>query len=48
VRDWSDLHERMHFIVHLFRVFHLDEKLSDPPFTPAEVKSFSRGVIPES
>jgi hypothetical protein len=47
VRDWSDLHERMHFIVHLFRVFHLNEKLSDPPFTPAEVKSFSRGVIPE-
>ena len=46
VRDWSDLHERMHFIVHLFRVFHLSEKLADPPFTPAEVESFSRGVIP--
>jgi hypothetical protein len=46
VRDWSDLHQRMHFIVHLFRVFQLDEKLSDPPFTPAEVASFSRGVIP--
>ena len=22
-RDWSDLHQRMHYIVHLFRVFHL-------------------------
>jgi len=47
VRDWSDLHQRMHFIVHLFRVFHFDEKLSDPPFTPAEVGSFKRGVIPD-
>jgi len=47
VRDWSDLHQRMHFIVHLFRAFQLNEKLSDPPFTPAEVKSFSRGVIPD-
>ena len=46
VRDWSDLHQRMHFIVHLFRVFQLNEKLAEPPFTPAEVASFSRGVIP--
>ena len=46
VRDWSDLHQRMHFIVHLFRVFQLNEKLDQPPFTPAEVASFSRGVIP--
>ena len=46
VLDWSHLNQRMHYIVHLFRAFHLNEKLSDPPFTPAEVKSFSRGVIP--
>ena len=46
-RDWGDLHQRMHYIAHLFRVFHLNEQLADPPFTPAEVASFSRGVIPE-
>jgi hypothetical protein len=46
-RDWSDLHQRMHYIVHLFRVFHLSEPLSEPPFTPQEVATFSRGVIPD-
>jgi hypothetical protein len=46
-RDWSDLHERMHYIVHLFRVFHLSEQLSQPPFTSEEVASISHGVIPE-
>ena len=46
-RDWSDLHQRMHYIVHLFRAFHLSEQLGKPPFTPAQVASFSRGVIPE-
>jgi hypothetical protein len=45
-RDWSNPHQRMHYIVHLFRVFHSNEKLTEPPFTPAEVASFSRGVIP--
>jgi hypothetical protein len=47
VRDWSDLNQRMHFIVHLFRVFQLNESLSGPPFTAAEVESFSRGRIPD-
>ena len=46
-RDWSDLHQRMHYIVHLFRVFHLSEQLAQPPFKPDQVASFSRGVIPE-
>jgi len=46
-RDWSDLNQRMHYIVHLFRVFHLTEQLSRPPFTPEQVASFSRGVVPE-
>jgi hypothetical protein len=45
--DWSDLHQRMHYIVHLFRAFHLSEKLSEPPFNQDQVASFSRGVIPE-
>ena len=45
-RDWSDLHERMHYIVHLFRAFQLNEQLADPPFTPGQVATFGRGVVP--
>ena len=45
--DWSNLHQRMHYIVHLFRVFHLSKQLSEPPFNAGQVATFSRGVIPE-
>jgi hypothetical protein len=44
--DWSDLHQRMHYISHLFRAFHLDETLANPPFTPEEIASFEGGVVP--
>jgi hypothetical protein len=47
VRDWSDLDQRMHFIVHLFCAFHLDEELFGPPFTDQQVHSFRRGVVPD-
>ena len=40
-RDWSDLHQRMHYIVHLFRAFHLSEQLSQPPFDADQVASLS-------
>lgn len=46
-RDWSDFDQRMHYIVHLFRAFHLREELSRPPFTREQVASFSRGVVPD-
>jgi hypothetical protein len=46
-RDWSDMHQRMHYIVHLFRTFQLSKQLSRPPFKPDQVASFSRGLIPE-
>ena len=46
-RDWSDLHQRMHYIVHLFCAFHLREELSRPPFTPEQVASFSSGIVPD-
>jgi hypothetical protein len=46
-RDWSDLRQRMHYIVHLFCAFHLTEGLSRAPFTPEQVASFSHGVVPE-
>jgi hypothetical protein len=37
----------MHYIVHLFRVFHLSEQLFDPPFNPAQIASIGRGAIPD-
>jgi hypothetical protein len=46
-RDWSDLHQRMHYIVHLFCAFHLSKDLTRPPFTPEQVASFGRGLVPE-
>jgi hypothetical protein len=46
-RDWSDLQQRMHYIVHLFRAFHLSEQLSNPPFSPEQVASFRRGIVPD-
>ena len=45
--DWSDLHQRMHYIVHLFRAFHAQQDLFDAPFTPQQVERFLAGVIPE-
>ena len=45
-RDWSELNQRMHYIVHLFSAFHLWEDLARAPFTPDQVASFSRGVVP--
>lgn len=46
-RDWSDLHQRMHYIVHMFCAFHLSEQLSRPPFSPEQVASFRRGIVPD-
>jgi hypothetical protein len=47
VRDWSDLQQRMHYIVHLFCAFHLSDALFRPPFTAEQVASFGRGVVPD-
>ncbi len=46
-RDWSDLHQRMHYIVHLFCAFHLRQELARAPFTPEQVASFRRGIVPD-
>jgi hypothetical protein len=46
-REWSELPQRMHYIVHLFCAFHLHRDLADPPFTAAQVDAFSRGVVPD-
>ena len=46
-RDWSDLEQRMHYIVHLFCSFHVSDDLSRQPFTPEQIASFGRGVVPD-
>ena len=46
-REWSDFHQRMHYIVHLFCAFHLREELSRQPFTAEQVACFSGGVVPD-
>ena len=45
-RDWSELDQRMHYIVHLFCAFHLSEELSHPPFSADQVAAISRGIVP--
>lgn len=47
VQDWSDFDQRMHFIVHLFRAFHLREELFSPPFTAQQMEALSHGVVPD-
>ncbi len=45
--DWSELHQRMHYIAHLFRAFHATRTLSDAPFTSAQVELILAGSIPD-
>jgi hypothetical protein len=46
-RDWSELEQRMHYIVHLFRALHEQADLFDAPFTQAQVDAFMAGSIPD-
>ena len=46
-RDWSDIRQRMHYIVHLFRAFHAREDLFGAPFTPDQVRRFTAGLVPD-
>ncbi len=45
--DWADLHQRMHYIIHLFRAFHASADLLDAPFSPAQLEQLGAGVIPD-
>jgi hypothetical protein len=47
VQDWSNLEQRMHYIVHLFRALHANEDLGQPPFTPEQVSRFRHGLVPD-
>jgi len=46
-RDWSDFDQRMHYIAHLFRAFHLHDELLGEPFTAAQVRAFAAGTVPD-
>jgi hypothetical protein len=46
-RDWSVLDQRMHYIAHLFRGYHLRAELAEPPFTPAQIERIRAGVVPD-
>jgi hypothetical protein len=47
-RDWSDFDQRMRYIAHLFRAYHLHEELLGPPFTAAtQVALFTAGTVPD-
>jgi hypothetical protein len=45
--DWSELHQRMHYISHLFRAYDADAQLADPPFTPAQAELIRAGKLPD-
>ena len=46
-KDWCDLRQRMHYILHLFRAYAQDRSLFARPFTSAQVARFRAGVVPE-
>ncbi len=43
VADWSELSDRMRFIADLFRAYHTDETLFDPPFTSEQTAALKAG-----
>ena len=45
--DWSDLNQRMHYIVHLFREFHTEANLFEPPFSGGQRSEIKVGRIPD-
>ena len=45
-RDWTDLAQRMHYILHLFRAYAEDGSLFDPPFLAGQVADFRSGRVP--
>ncbi len=45
-QDWGRLPDRMHFIADLFRAWHLDPRLFDPPFSADQVADLLAGRLP--
>jgi len=46
-KDWCDLRQRMHYIIHLFRAYAETASLFVPPFTPTQVTSVRDGILPK-
>ena len=45
--DWGNLPDRMHFIADLFRVYHADARLFNPPYSPTQVDQLKSGRLPD-
>ena len=45
-RDWSDLKQRVHFIIHLFRAFQERSELFSEPFSADQVAVLMNGGVP--
>jgi hypothetical protein len=45
--DWSQLPDRLHFIVDMFRCYHESADLFDAPFTAAQITALRAGQLPE-
>lgn len=45
--DWTDIGERMHFILTLFRARQQDPRLFEPPFAAAQASAIAMGRIPD-
>jgi hypothetical protein len=44
--DWANLPQRMHYIFHLFRAYHENPVVFDPPFTADETAAIRAGYLP--
>jgi hypothetical protein len=44
--DWTQLDDRMHYIVDLFRSRHAEDVLHEPPFDPSQVRAMREGRVP--
>jgi len=45
--DWTRLRDRMGYIVHLFRCFHLDDAVHAPPYDAQRAEAVKRGLVPD-
>jgi hypothetical protein len=45
--DWSDLDQRMHFILHLFCSMHEQRDLFSPPFSDSQLREVLAGRLPD-
>jgi hypothetical protein len=45
--DWGNLPDRMHFIADLFRIYHSDARLFNPPYSPEQIAQLKSGRLPE-